>query len=451
MRHQSGNFLLQALLALALIVAFIPFFANKLASREKDAQMYTVTTQLETAQTAARIYLRENINAFNYETTTISGDNFADTLEPYGLPLGFAPRTVFGQEIRLVIEKNEERILAYLELRGGNLSELKIMELVRRMGFYASADEDFVYLVVPLDENFSELVRRREKNPDENGFLSDLDMGNFGIENIGGIMARNGEFESLQTNTLSLFGIEDGRKIRSKIDTINTVKAVFQSTGGETALSVTRGNLASDMVYAKTISKYGDTGNFTAVDAAVYDFSLTAGRNSFTGPSKWEVKGNLVTDNISFSLEQLEVSSFVNASRGQDVFINTDSLDYSYRSGIEVGTIHAANITLRDQTSNSLLAGGTGAVVLDIRPAGTSVLPDVLSDDINNDAIVIIADPRDESGKTVTCKSIINNLDGVYNSKSLAQNIICQYVFWQRLEKRIDIKQCLLDGKSDCM
>ena len=55
------------------------------------------------------------------------------------------------------------------------------------------------------------------------------------------------------------------------------------------------------------------------------------------------------------------------------------------------------------------------------------------------------------SDKTVSCKTIISELNGVYNNKSLVQNIICQYVFWQRLESRINIKQCLMSGKSDCI
>ena len=63
----------------------------------------------------------------------------------------------------------------------------------------------------------------------------------------------------------------------------------------------------------------------------------------------------------------------------------------------------------------------------------------------------IISDPKDTDGKMIKCRDIIGSLDGVYNSKSLAQNIICQYVFWQRLESRINIKQCLNEGRNDCM
>ena len=74
-----------------------------------------------------------------------------------------------------------------------------------------------------------------------------------------------------------------------------------------------------------------------------------------------------------------------------------------------------------------------------------------LVDNVNNDKFSIIKDVFADNGDTITCKDLIVDFDGVYNTKSLAQNIICQYVFWQRLEHRINIKQCLMAGGSDCM
>jgi len=97
-----------------------------------------------------------------------------------------------------------------------------------------------------------------------------------------------------------------------------------------------------------------------------------------------------------------------------------------------------------------LSRGGSGAVVLDIRPAGTSLLPDAYVSTIDNTGFEILATPSADDSKTVSCRAIISSLDGVYNQHSLAQYIICQYVYWQRLEKRIDIKQCLLAGNSGC-
>ena len=451
MRQHSGNFLLQALLALTLIFSFIPFFAERLAARDMDAQMYASSQKVDVAQTAARIFIRERANDLPYNTTVVSGDAFSDLLEPYGLPLGFMPRTAMGQNISLVIEKNATAVSGYLELSGGDMSGVQLAELARRIGFYASVSGDRILVGIPLDVAYSDVVRRNETDLDNSAFLTDLDMGGFRFNNGGQVFARRGTFDSGQFDTLSIFGTEDGRKVRNSIDVMITSRAVFQSALGESALSLTRGTLYVGSINARTVSQFGDTGSFTSNSASVYDFAMTAGRTSFSGPLEWNVGGDLLTENINFSVERLEIDSYIDASRGQDVYIDPDELSYSTRSGIETDSIVASNITMRDQTSDALNSGETGAVILDIRPAGTSVLPDLLLDTIDNAAFDILSDPSDSAAKTIDCRTIITDLGGRYNQRSLSQYIICQYVFWQRLEKRIDVKQCLLDGRSGCM
>ncbi len=451
MRQHSGNFLLQALLALTLIFSFIPFFAERLAARDMDAQMYASSQKVDVAQTAARIFIRERANDLPYNTTVVSGDAFSDLLEPYGLPLGFMPRTAMGQNISLVIEKNATAVSGYLELSGGDMSGVQLAELARRIGFYASVSGDRILVGIPLDVAYSDVVRRNETDLDNSAFLTDLDMGGFRFNNGGQVFARRGTFDSGQFNTLSIFGTEDGRKVRNSIDVMITSRAVFQSALGESALSLMRGTLYVGSINARTVSQFGDTGSFTSNSASVYDFAMTAGRTSFSGPLEWNVGGDLLTENINFSVERLEIDSYIDASRGQDVYIDPDELSYSTRSGIETDSIVASNITMRDQTSDALNSGETGAVILDIRPAGTSVLPDLLLDTIDNAAFDILSDPSDSAAKTIDCRTIITDLGGRYNQRSLSQYIICQYVFWQRLEKRIDVKQCLLDGRSGCM
>ena len=105
MHSERGNFLLQALLAVGLIFAFIPFMSRQMAGRDTDTRMYATTRQVDIAQTAARIFVRENARDIPYETTVVSGNDFADMLEPYGLPLGFVPRTALGQDMSLVLHK----------------------------------------------------------------------------------------------------------------------------------------------------------------------------------------------------------------------------------------------------------------------------------------------------------------------------------------------------------
>lgn len=451
MSRQSGNFLLQALLALSLIFAFIPFLAERLATRETDAQMYSATRQVDVAVTAARIFIRENASNIGYDRTVVAGTDFSDLLEPYGLPLGFVPRTALGQDISLVINKTPQEVTAYLELSGGNLSAVRTAELARRIGFYATSVGSVINVGIALDEGFSDVVRRNENNLEAGAFLTDLDMGGFVFDNAGAAIARTGTFNTAMTNTLSVAGTENGRKVRSKIEDLSATRAVFQSKNGEAALSLVRGTLTADSVDARTVARFGDAGNFTADTASVYEFSMTAGRTGFSGPGAWNVRGSVVTDRINFSVERLDVSSYINVARGQDVYINPDNLEYSARSGIETDTLIASNVTMRDQTSDALSSGGTGAVVIDVRPAGTSYLPDAYVNDVDNAAFEIIASPDDADGKTIDCKAVVSQLDGSYNQRSLSQYIICQYVYWQRLEMRMNIIQCLKEGRGDCM
>ena len=451
LHSERGNFLLQALLAVGLIFAFIPFMSRQMAGRDTDTRMYATTRQVDIAQTAARIFVRENARDIPYETTVVSGNDFADMLEPYGLPLGFVPRTALGQDMSLVLHKTPFSVSAYLELTGGDLTGVERAELVRRIGFYAVPVDEKIQIGIELSDIYSDVVRRNEPNFEASGFLTNLDMGTFSLNNVGNLFSVRGEFDGAQFNTLTVSGIESGKKVRNNIKDMVAQKTIFQSKTGESALTLTRGTLFADSVDTKTISMFGETGNFIVGDTSVYELSMTAGRTSFTGPGEWNIRGNVVSNNINFTVERLDISSYLNTTRGQDVFIDADTLTYNSKSGIEVGTLYISNITLRDQTSTALNDGASGSVLIDIRPGGTTLLPDAWVSNINNDAFEIIADPKNDDGETVNCESVIKDFEGVYNKQSLSQYLICQYVFWQRLEKRIDIKQCIMAGRSDCI
>ena len=450
LKNQRGSFLLQALLALTLVFVFMPFFATKFASRDMAAQMYATTSQVETLYTASRIYLREMKDDLQYKKQELTGEDLVDTLESYGLPLGFIPTTAFKQNLAFIIDKNENGVSGYIKISGGNLSRVQLAELARRIGFYANIVDGNIEVSVPIDSMYSDIVAKKETG--ENiGFLSELDMNDNNVDKISILFSRNGEFETAQFNSLSLYGLESGRSDRNKISDLFANRTVFQSSDGGAALSLTRGELTVNYASLRTISKFGTPGTFESNTAAVYEFSMSEGRTSFNGPGKWKVGGTLRADNFSFVTERFDIGSYIDASRGQDVYIDPTSLTYTSKVGVNVKNISVSNITLRDQTSYGLLNGQSGAAIIDIRPAGTTLLPDIYLDSVNNDSFEIIADPKDTTGKKVSCKEIITNLDGNYNSKSLAQNIICQYVFWQRLEKRINIKQCLQAGRDDCI
>ena len=450
LQNQKGNFLMQALLALTLVFAFMPFFASKLSSRDNAAQMYAATEQIELVYDVARTYLREEKENLPYKKQEVSGTEMISLLTQYGLPVGFVPQTSLGQEISLVIDKNEDGILTYIKVQGGNLSKVQLAELARRVGFYASVKGSHLEVIVPIDVVYSDIVSKKETGENV-GFLTELDMNDNSVDKAGVLFARNGEFETAQFNTLVLYGVETGRSERNHISDMYTNRAVFQSADGGAALAMNKGELNVSDLSLRTISRFGTAGGFESNYASVYDFSMAEGKTGFTGPSNWAVSGSVRADNFSFNVDRLDIGSYLDASRGEDVYVDSNTLEYNSKTGVDVKNIYAANISLRDQTSYGLLNGQSGPLLIDIRPAGTSLLPDVYVDTIDNDSFEIIEDPKATDTKMISCRDVITGLNGNYNKKSLVQNIICQYVFWQRLEARIDIKQCLMSGRSDCM
>ena len=324
------------------------------------------------------------------------------------------------------------------------------VELARRIGFYATINGSNIEVTIPIDVMYSDIVSKKETD-DNVGFLSELDMNDNTIDKAGVLFAQNGTFETTQFNTVVLYGVESGGAGKNKISDMYANKTVFQSTDGSAALTLSKGELNVSDLSLRTISKFGTAGGFESNYASVYEFSMAEGKTGFSGPSDWMVSGSVRADNFSFNVDRLEIGSYLDASRGQDVYVDSNSLQYNTKMGVYVKNIYAANISLRDQTSYGLLNGQSGPLLIDIRPAGTSLLPDVYVDTIDNDSFEIIEDPKAADTKMISCRDVITGLNGNYNKKSLVQNIICQYVFWQRLEARIDIKQCLMSGRSDCI
>ena len=451
MRAQNGNFLLQALLAISLLFIFIPVLTRRLIVNDTDAKMYSAVHHIDTAQTAARIFIRENVDTLSYGKTTIRGNDFADVLEPYGLPLGYIPRTSFGQDIYLVVDKDETGVSGALMVDGGDLTGIQIAEMVRRIGFYAERTTTGLMVGVPLNTLYQDVVRRNEPDITNSAFLTDLYMTDFSIDNVNKIIGHNVVANTASFDTLDITGNESERNSKNKIKILNSNKSIFQSKSGASALALTRGSLKAKNVFGRTVAQYGSTGNFESQSASAYSFDMTAGRTGFTGPTTWDVRGNLESEHIVFGVENLEVGSYLNVSSGQDVYTDNNVISYNTTSGISTDSIIASHITLRDQTSKALDAGDTGAVIVDVRPASTTVLPDVWVSGISNDGFAILKYPKKDSDETITCQSVISQLGETYNSKSLAQHVLCEYLFWMRLEQRINAKQCLMAGGSGCI
>jgi len=451
LRTEHGNFLLQALLAISLLFIFIPVLTRRLIVNDTDAKMYSAVHHIDTAQTAARIFIRENVDTLSYGKTTIRGNDFADVLEPYGLPLGYIPRTSFGQDIYLVVDKDETGVSGALMVDGGDLTGIQIAEMVRRIGFYAERTTTGLMVGVPLNTLYQDVVRRNEPDITNSAFLTDLYMTDFSIDNVNKIIGHNIVANTASFDTLDITGNESERNSKNKIKILNSDKSIFQSKSGASALALTRGSLKAKNVFGRTVAQYGSTGNFESQSASAYSFDMTAGRTGFTGPTTWDVRGNLESEHIVFGVENLEVGSYLNVSSGQDVYTDNNVISYNTTSGISTDSIIASHITLRDQTSKALDAGDTGAVIVDVRPASTTVLPDVWVSGISNDGFAILKYPKKDSDETITCQSVVAQLGETYNSKSLAQHVLCEYLFWMRLEQRINAKQCLMAGGSGCI
>jgi len=485
-RAQRGNFMLQALLALSLVIAFMPMLVKRVARTGADTQMNAAVSQIESLVPAIRAFGRDFADSFVYGVSVYEGRDFADALEPFGLPIGFVPRTPFGQRITMIVTRDEVDTAAWIRMTGGNLSGVERAELALRIGFWAGEPEGNIitgatggwevdmsvfryrpaagslYVRVPLSAEFSDLLYVRARNIEENRMHVNLNMGGRDIRNTRDVSAIEGRFRSVLAGDMVLSGVEDGRRLRHRFGDFRIRRASFQTRDGSNALNIARGSLRTSHISAPTVSRFGDLGSLVSDVVSVHSFGLSAGQASFSGPSTWRVDGDVILHNVSLSVERMELSEFINAGRGQDVFVDEEEQVYATASGIEAGLLVTTALTLRDQTSNRLLAGGTGPVILDVRPAGVSILPDVLVAGIDNGGITALADPAGDFDTPLRCETIISRLNVQYDSigqrglavrydeRSLAQNIVCRFMAWQRLEQRINIMRCIQEGRDDC-
>jgi len=469
--------MLSALLALAVVIAFMPMLVGKITEKNLARENAAIISQVSAVMNAARAYLDAGQKIFPNGISVLKSDNLIDALEPFGLPLGFIPTTPLGQEISLIISKDSGNSLMLVALTGGKLTPLRQAEISSGIGYWAAAagsetneisgwnggwkienppndlplNPDAIYVRVPDSDEFSEMVGRNMKNPEKTPFHTTLKMDGNNIAGVQGLSAYSAEIANITANDLMLSGTDADKKNKNAIGGIRANRVVFSSKDGS-PLVVSRGDLSVENLTANSVGNFLDPPALSTAAIAIRDFNMTAGRTGFTGPAVWDIKTSATMTNITLSVEKINISSFIDATRGQDAYVEDDGTiaEYTSGSGIKVDVIKTDNIILRDQISSSLLAGGTGAAILEIRPAGTSVLPDVLVAQINNDALQIPVSAADNNGKLESCKTIITRFGGKYNAQSLAQNITCQFVMYNRIERRIDMKKCMDDGGENC-
>ena len=460
---------------MAFIVAFMPLMVGKIDERNQARENIAIASQIMLAFAPARSYIQDREGNMPNGIRVIYGDDFVRALESYGLPLGFMPLTPRGGRMSLVISKEGPDILAVIVVSGIKLDRVRHAEILARIGFWGIfIDEDIIngatggwflektpnnvilssadiMVRVPNEDEFSELVFRRAKNPEKNAFHTTLKMDNNNISNLSGLSARTARILRIAARDFMLSGVDIDRRIRQEIGEIRADRAVFSSPDG-TPLLIQRSDLKTTSLISNTIGNHGSLPNLEVFRIKADDFNMAAGRTSFTGPASWDIKASATFVNITMNIERLTLSSYLDAARGQDVFFDPNSGDINAGSGsgIRAGIVRAGNIVLRDQISSDLLSGGIGQPIIEIRVGGVSVLPDILVAGLNNDILRIPVTAEDMSGRTEQCRTIVGRTSIRYSANSMAANIICMFAMYNRIERRLDIKRCVIEGGSNC-
>jgi hypothetical protein len=471
----------EALLMLGLVIAFMPFMLSKLSQRTINAENAAVARQMDLAFNAASAWIKENSDTIPVGATIIDGAKINSTFEPYGLQIGFNARTAIGQEIRIVLLRNGAEVVPLIEAAGGALSEVRRGEIALRIGFWGAAvsdgklvgatgdwdldtsaefgfapDPDSIFVRVPIEAEASEFLARKSSNPEKNAMQADIDMLYNNVVGAKDVKAAGAVFEAGFFGKLHLMG-EDESKNKNEIESLIVQNATFQSRGAsDPALNVSRGDLAVGSMSVKNVVSYGGQApNLEAGFVSVLDYYQSPGTASFQGPDNWLVRGNAELSNTALNnIGVVSVAGTAEITSDSNIFY--DDAVGSARSGITADTASVGHITLKDQNAKILTRSPSSApTLLSVRLAGTSQLPDVRLDGINNDNIKIPAAAENNEGDSISCKSLIEGVrykseggDVVfkYDSKSLAQQTACLYAYYQRLEKRIDMKKCLLAG-----
>ena len=438
-----------------------------------QARLYSVTGQVETLHTAARIYLRENKDALEIGEKNLSGDDLV-FLEEYGLPMGFVPKTIFGQEMSLYINKTgADSISAHIKLSADSgLKRVDLVELTRMIGFYGTANADgSIQIDIPIDEIYSDIVLRNERD-ETVGFMVDLDMDNNEIDGINFLGAVNGSFSDAVFSSLFVTGAESTycRAVRyawqSGTETrINDIKqltvrgtSTFQTPTVcvSSALSLSGSgtvNVGNDVLVFK-IDANPSAPNFTALNANTDLFSSS----SFAGPTSWEIDKSLLGTNVVFDAATEVKGSTIYGGKQAGAYYT----DKSLAGGIVTDELFADTVLFHKADAvqaETEVRENTATHKQDIKIelAGVSVLPDVFVHDegaqIDSNNIFVVTNPQkmnaDENDgyDYETCSNVMGR--GDFYSDSLSVNIVCQYLFWDRMDRLInykELKKCMEAG-----
>ncbi|MDR1826152.1 MAG: hypothetical protein LBQ49_00485, partial [Rickettsiales bacterium] len=257
--------MLQALLALSLVIAFLPAFVKKISAKNINRENIALVAQVAAAFDAGRAFVSEEFDNFPNGIKVFSGGEFVEKLEPFGLPLGFVPVSPIGQKISLIVSKDGKNLLAVIALSGGKINDMRRAEILSRIGFWGAVldnglkgatggwemvllpnnvgfNPDDILVRVPEDGEFSELVIRSAKDPAKNAFHTDLDMDGNSIVGARGLDAGLGNISAVSAANFRLSGIEGDRKSKNEVAKLSSNKVWFQSGDGN-PLTIQRADL----------------------------------------------------------------------------------------------------------------------------------------------------------------------------------------------------------------
>lgn len=489
MQKQSGNFLLQTLLALTLVFSFMPFVAKRLASRDMAAQMYSAKQSIETVYNAARLYLYDKKDSLPYDVTVLESGNLVTELSAYGLPLGFNPVTSLNQDITFEINKKEADpipcdpvgelgeetcegvaetltpvIKAYVHVRpnaNASLKEYQVAELARMIGFFARPDGKNIDLDVPVDVMYTDVVLRKET--DENvGFLTELDMGGNNIDSVGNLEAENGVFLEGHFSKLYIDGTNSGVTEKIQINKLNAGNFIFDPEARTSAALTIIGNelnIGTDVLPGTadlgTVGKSGSSPKLNATEqiyAKTFVQPISAGGFTTGEECNWEVGNKFTSTNTELVVSDTAIiAAGLYGTNHEDL----GELKITDEAGIRVADeLFVNNVTLRDRTIYELAKEDYGHAEMNLYPGGMSSLPDVNISVLNlpTKEDIIIDNPLAQKTVAYGCDTLlepyldIRSVATDYNKQSLIQAIVCNYVFWERLERRINMKICIMAG-----
>ncbi len=478
-KTQKGGFLLETLLILAVIITIMPFLVEKLADRKILKENIATEQYIETLFNASKTFIVEGQDTLPAGNLNLEGNSLRQFLEPYGLPSGFNFKSPLGQNISLFISKGEDDIFAVLSLSDGkkHLSQNRKLELALRIGYFAGMLNDDgmlvgatggweenpikysmnlsgknIYILIPNSPDLNEMVSRKKIgfSTEQQKMHVNLNMGNNDISSVAIFEANKGDFDSVETTEIKVTADSDSG-IENKIGQIIAKHLIFSnnSESSDTGLTINNSGLLIDNLSVKNIGKSDNLGLNLSVSEklSVANFETTDIKNLST----IEVRENLISADKDLNLidysggklvvhKQLVSPIVSNESSNED---NSDSLTYIYSPIVYSDYIGFFN------TSSTSLAGDyetSPIAIIDFNKS--TIVPEIRSDNFNNDNIKILESIEGDSensgfAKEISCQDFIKSLDVTYNSKSLSQRMICLNVKYYRLWVRAKIKNCM--------